>query len=410
LHLKTAAAVAVRGLVIAACALAMWRSVQFAMADWTASANSVAALAKAVDKSPDDARLLSRLAIARNDAEDPDPEVDEQLRRAARLNPFDAEVLMTLGLREEFEGDRVAAERELRRAAEVDHQYKPAWTLANFYVRRGEAAKAWPMIERILALDPLGFYLGPIFELCWQISGDDPGRVLRLIPKTGPKPVQYLGFLMGTNRADEAMRVWPVALGTVLRSEADDKNTPQQFVAFLVRAGRVADAVKVWNQLVDGRMIQSGRLDPAKGESIADPGFRFPAGQEFAWRLEEIPGVSSSIYGGGLHLELSDNEPELFRVVSSVVPLMPDRRYRLVWKTDASGLRDAKDPGFRFRVTEGGMTKDCPLLTSSACEFTSAAGDRMTAATLSLEYTRAQGTTRVTGTLELSQAHLELMP
>ncbi len=384
---------------------------QFAIADWVASPNSVQALTRAVQDSPDDPRLLARLAMARNDAGDPDPGLDEQLRRAARLDPLNSEILMTLGLREEFEGDGAAAERELTRAAAIDHQFKPAWTLANFYTRQGESVKAWPMIERILDLDPLGFDLTAVFDLCWRIDGDNPARILSLIPKNGPKPVQYLAFLMATNRTDAALQVWPDALRSIRRPESQGVDTTKGFVDFLVRAGRVSEAVTVWNQLVDNGTIRAGHLDPAKGESIADPEFRFPAGAGFSWRLDDVAGVSSAIFGSALRVEMSSDDPESFRVLSLLIPLMPDRHYQLVWKTDSSGLTHPQDPGFRFRITEGSLTQDCPaLLTSSACSFSSAAGDRMAGASLILEYTRAQGTTRISGTLGLSAVRLELMP
>lgn len=411
MHLKTAASLVYRALAIGACVFAVWQSVQLAIADKVASANSVPALTGAVQYSPNDPRLLARLALARSDAGDPEPAVTEQLRRVERLDPYNSEVLMTLGLHEEFDGSRGAAERELKQAAEIDHQFKPAWTLANYYARNGEPAKTWPMLERILKLDPLGFDLTPVFDLCWRLAGDDPARILSLIPKNGPKPVQYLAFLMATNRTDAALQVWPEALNSVRRSESEDAETPRGFVDYLVRAGRVREAVEVWNQLVASGTIHSAHLDPVRGDSIADPEFKFPAGPGFAWRLDDVPGVSSNIYEGRLHLELSTDEPESFRVLSARVPLMPDRRYRLVWKAEAAGAGNAADPGFRFRITEGSVTKDCPpLLTSSSCEFSSAPGDRMGSGYLSLEYTRALGTTRISGTLGLSAIHLEPMP
>jgi hypothetical protein len=371
----------------------------------------VPALTKAVQGSPNDPRLLARLLIARNDAEESGPAFDEQLRSAARLDPFNPDVLMTLGLREEFEGDRAAAERELVRATEVDHQFKPAWTLANFYSRHDEPAKAWGMIERILALDPLGFDLAPVFDLCWRLDGDNPARIAETIPKKGPKPVQYLAFLMATNRVDAALQVWPAAMSAVRQPGSAITDKAIEFPDFLVRASRVAESVNAWNQLVDRGMIQSGHLDPARGESIADPEFRFPAAAGFSWHLDEINGVSANIFGGALHLELNDEEPESFRILSAIVPLMADRQYRLLWKADNSGLSDHVDHGLRFRITQGGVTKECPpLLAAHDCEFSSGAGNTMVSAMLGLGYTRAQGTTRVTGTLDLSAVRLELMP
>ena len=397
---------------IAVCVFSVWRSVQFAIADWVASPDSVQALAKAVQDSPDDPRLQARLVLARNDAGELDPGLDAQLRRAARLDPFNSEILMTLGVREEFEGDRAAAERELTQAAAIDHQFKPAWTLANFYTRQGEAAKARPMLERIFDLDPLSFDLTPVFDLCWRAAGDDPARILRLIPKRGPKAVQYLAYLIATRRTDEALRVWPMALAAVPPG-SPSRETFVGFANFLANTGRIEEAVTVWNQLVDIGAVRAGHLDPAKGESIADPEFKFPAGEGFSWRLDEVPGVSPAIFGGALRVEMSTDDPESFQVLSLLVPLLPDRHYRLRWNADSSALTEPMDPGFRFRITEGSQARGaiCPaLLTSSACDFSSAPGDRMAGAWLRLEYTRAPGTTRISGTLGLSAVRMELIP
>ncbi|HVV47571.1 MAG TPA: hypothetical protein VHC72_20310, partial [Bryobacteraceae bacterium] len=146
-----------RVLVIAVCGFAIWWSVRTARADWLASAGTAGGLQKARLLAPDDPVLTARAALDRSDSGDPSPAIDEELQRAARMNPFDSSLLMTLGLREEFRGNNAAAETDLVRAAAVDHQFKPAWTLANYYYRTNQPDKAWPMIERILRLDPLGY-------------------------------------------------------------------------------------------------------------------------------------------------------------------------------------------------------------------------------------------------------------
>jgi hypothetical protein len=403
---RIAGSLVYRALVIAACVWACWHSVRFAAADWVASANTVPALEKAVQYSPNDPRLVSRLAIAQNEANGQD---SGTLKRAAAVDPLNSEVLMTLGLREEFEGDRAAAERELTRATEIDRQFKPAWTLANYYARAGEPAKVLPVIERLLRLEPLDFDLGPVFDLCWQVAGSDPARILNLIPKNGRKPAEYLAFLIGTKRTDEALRVWPIARDA--GAGPDSAGVLTGFVDFLVNAGRTGDAVMVWNQLVDRGIIHSGHLDPAKSESVADPGFEFPAGNGFAWHLEEANGVSSSIFGGALRVEMRPDDPESFGILDVQVPLLPGRRYRLVWKSEGAELSAPQDTGFRFRVKQSDHSEECPpLLTSSGCDFSSAGGDRIGVATLSLGYTRAQGTIRASGTLGLKAVHLEFIP
>ena len=161
-------------LVIAVCGFAAWRSIRIAVADWIASAGTSEALERALHFAPDRGDLLARVALYRNDSGDPsallgDPQtVDEDLQRAARLNPLNSSLLMTLGLLEEFRGNSAKAESYLVHAAEIDHQFKPAWTLANYYFRTNQPDKGWPMIQRVLDLDPLDFNPTPVFDLCWQ--------------------------------------------------------------------------------------------------------------------------------------------------------------------------------------------------------------------------------------------------
>ena len=65
------------------------------------------------------------------------------LERAVALNPSDAGSWIELGLRWEADGNAGRAEQYLLRAAEVDRQYLPRWSLANFYFRRKDTEKFW---------------------------------------------------------------------------------------------------------------------------------------------------------------------------------------------------------------------------------------------------------------------------
>jgi tetratricopeptide (TPR) repeat protein len=427
-----------RILFIAYCGFAAWRSVRIAVADWVASAGTVDALERATRFAPDDPRLLARMAIARSDNGDPSPDVDEGLRRAAQASPLDSGVLMALGLREEFRGNNAKAEGYLVRAAEIDHQFKPAWTLANYYFRNDQSNKGWPMIQRILNLEPLGFDTAPVFELCWRQSANDQkgtaGKIFSLIPKRGHRPVQYLAFLIGTKRTDTALDVWPEALAAADAADASDVATLTRFVDFLGGSDRMREAVTVWNRLVDRGMIHSGRLDPAQGISIADPDFQFPPmAMAFDWLLAEVPGVSVSGFTGSgltgsLRFEIDGDEPQSFQILSVFAPVLSASRYRLDWKSDGSALNAPQDPGFSFQIVQqpGDVVTQCPPLLasgkSSACDFVTptqttpgrgtseqVTSEQIKRARIDLRYTRAQGTTRVSGTLRLFTVRLELV-
>src|SRR5689334_806670 len=116
-----------------ACGFALYRSVRLGVADAFAFTGTSAGLSTAMAIEPASERYLAREAVWRSDSGDLSPEVDRKLARALAMNPLDASLMMTLGLRAEMRGDRQTAEHELARAAEVDHTFKPAWTLANFY-------------------------------------------------------------------------------------------------------------------------------------------------------------------------------------------------------------------------------------------------------------------------------------
>lgn len=418
-------------LLIALCGFAAWRSIRIAVADWVASANTPEALERAIGFAPDRIELLARAALYRNDSGNPSSDVDEDLQRAARLNPLNSSVLMTLGLRKEFRGNNAQAEDYLVRAAEIDHQFKPAWTLANYYFRANQPERSWPMIQRVLDLDPLDFNPTPVFDLCWKQSSD-ARKILSLIPERGQRPVQYLQFLMNTHRVDAALDALPKALAVADSATRVDVATLTGFVDFLAGADRVGEGVTVWNQLVDRGIIHSGRLYPAKGISIADPEFRYLASSNspdmpntFGWRLEEIPGVFTSGFSGSLRLEINGDEPQSFQILSTFAPVVSGAHYRLRWKSDGSALNSQQDPGFGFQLvqqqirqqTSSVVTQCPPLLTvgNPSCDFVALAdtkladggSGRIGKVGIYLRYTRAQGTTRVSGVLQLSEVRLE---
>jgi len=402
---------------IAACGYAAWRSVAIARADWSANEGTIQGFERALQLDPSDPDLVARAALFRNENDDPAPSVDDELRRAARLNPLNPAVRMTLGLREELAGNDAKAEADLVRAAEVDHQFKPAWTLANYYYRTGQPEKSWAMIERVLRLDPLGFDPSPVFDLCWREASQtgksedaNAARIAKLVP-AGNLSVQYLAFLMRTRRTGAAIAAWPRALaapGDPVPGEL------REFPDYLANAGRIDDAVKAWNELVERGIMHSGPLNPTQGSSIGDPDFRFgiqPEAHIFGWRVAEVPGVFATASPGSLNFEISGDEATSFQILSTNAPLRPGTKYRLAWKADASGLNAPHDPGFAFQVVQqpGKAETACsPLLSTSppACEFT-AAGDSGLAR-IQLTYTRAQGTVRVSGALHILFVRMEI--
>lgn len=400
----------VRGLLVLICVFLTARSIRISLADWRAQ-QPPDGLDRALRLEPGDSVLLARAALARNDGGDMSPAVDRQLLHAAEADPLNANLWMALGLREEFRGNLTEAERYLVHAAEIDHTVKPAWTLANFYYRNNQPDKTWPMIRRALNLNPLAFDPAPIFDLCWSETGDSK-KILELMPARGVVPLRYLLYLMNTKRTDAAIEFWPRVLDAADPANASFAGVMIAFVESLERTNRVPDAVRGWNQLVERRIVDSGRLDPSAGVSVADPDFAFPLFERgFGWGLAHAPGLTLTKEFSSLRLEFDGNEPESSLLLTTVAPLVPGKAYRLIWKTDASRLSSRQDPGFAWRIVQqpGDLVTECPPLLQAGddgdCRFTSLpkAGE----AQLNLMYKRAVGTTRVEGTLRINSVKLE---
>jgi hypothetical protein len=262
--------------------------------------------------------------------------------------------------------------------------------LASFYVRNDQPEKSWPMIRRVLNLNPLAYDLTPVFDLCWnQTTGSK--KILDLIPSRGGVPLQYLYYLIARKRFDAAMEIWPRAV------ESADPGL-SAFPEYLIHANRVTDAVQVWNELVARGIVKSGKLDPAAGVSIADPGFRFTQSEQgFAWRIMQ----GAIKMSPGIKFEFDGEEPESLVLLSTIAPLIPGKSYRVIWQADASQLSSPKDPGFILQIADAA---DCqPLL--QTCQFT--ASPNANWAQINLLYKRALGTTRVRGQIEIKEISME---
>jgi tetratricopeptide (TPR) repeat protein len=405
---------------VAFCTFAVWWSVRIAVADLAASDKTMEGFSRAMRIAPNDPELRMQEALFRSDNDDGENSlsVDEDLRLASRLNPYDSNLLMTLGVREEFRGDNTTAEAYLKRAVEVDRQFKPGWTLANFYSRTGQPEKSRPLIKHVLGLEPLGFDPDPVFALCWEEAGagdevETSRKILELIPAAGTRRVQYLSFLMKTKRADAALELWPQALQVFDAKDAGEVSVVMEFNDFLIRQNRIPDAVKVWNELAGRGVVQGEHLSLAKGVSVADPEFQFPLdGRGFHWRLNETPGVFPGKVASGLRLEISGNQPESLTALSVIAPVVAGKAYRLRWKIDGSALNSPRDPGFAFQVMDGASAETVAMQCGSmlaagvaTCDFV---GPRDSGAVqIRLRYSRAPGTVRASGVLELSSVRLE---
>jgi tetratricopeptide (TPR) repeat protein len=141
----------------------------------------------------------------------------EVLRAAVSLNPRLSSAWIYLGLDAESRGNLSEAETDLLRAARVDRQYLPSWTLANFYFRRGDGAKFWPWAARAAALTFDDYR--PLLRLADAIETSPQAVATRL--GGGASVLRaYLDLLIGAQRLDAAQEI---ALLLIARHDSSDE-------------------------------------------------------------------------------------------------------------------------------------------------------------------------------------------
>ncbi|MGA3201304.1 MAG: hypothetical protein ABSF12_02290 [Bryobacteraceae bacterium] len=311
------------------------------------------------------------------------------LEKAVAIDEHRSTAWVSLGLLDDGAGDPAEAERCLLRAARIDHQYLPAWTLANFYFRRGNHELFWEWARRAALLTYDDFL--PLLRLCDQFE-PDPARMLRHIGELRRIGASYLDFLIGENRLDAAQQV---ARGML----ADRANDPYllNLADRQLRAGNGAAAIELWN-VASGL----GPIEPLAGRILTNGNLeRVPLNLGFDWRLGQPAGVVSNWRPSELLFTLSGSQPETCVLLEQTVCLIPGHfRLRFDYVT-----RDAPSAGIRWSLDriEGPPIEPSERWREGTFEVPRTRG----LARLKLVYRREPGTTRAEGRIEIRNLRLE---
>lgn len=393
-------AIAFAGLVAASA----W-SILVGWADYWAQQETVAATERALALTPWRAGYYVNLALLISD--DNSKKAFEALRRAVSLDPSDSRSWIELGLRVEADGHSADAEQYFLRAAEVDKEYLPKWTLANYYFRRGEEDKFWFWAKasaQMLYGDPL-----PLFRLAGQIAED--GKLIdRLEIRSPDIRAAYLSYLLSQNRLDLA---GPAIHRLLDQGRESDAPLLLRVCDQLLEAKHADDALTIWNGLAKAQKIPYAPLDPSAEAVLSNDGFLpTPVMQGFAWRLSQVVGISASREESpqGLRLTFSGEEPEECEPLIRFLPVRENSVYEFTALYRTAGI--PPDTGLGWRVTdldgrnlmgppqslasEDGATDKIRFVTPPGCSLVR----------IALAYRRTLGTTRLEGSVILREAGL----
>jgi hypothetical protein len=380
-------------------------SLRMGWADYRMRQATLAGTEGAIALVPGHAEYHARLAalVADNDPN----RARAALRQAVALNPWDARSWIELGLLAEADGDGAAAETLLLRAADLDHEYLPGWTLANYYFRHNNTGRFWFWAQRAAAMvygDPQ-----PLFRLCTLVEPD--GKLIDRLQIRNPSlRAWYLSYLLAQNRLD---RIGPAVHRVSEQNRAED--VPLLLIACerLLQTGQVDDAAEIWNRQADAGRVPF-RTPAGRGEHLVANGtfLASPTSLGFDWRLPVVEGVSISREGElhGLRVTFSGSQPEDCEALVQFVPVWPRMRYHLQSVYRTQGIAAAGGLGWRVTVANSGAALGESLNLASDADaeaglwFDTPAQCRLVR--LALRSHRVPGTTRTDGFLVLRTVDL----
>jgi tetratricopeptide (TPR) repeat protein len=396
--LRRSVGIALRIIIAGACCLGIWSSWELAYADYLFQKDTEESVRSAIRLVPDAWEYYMRLAqFDRGNAQ-------ELLATSLRLDRYNAQADIELGLQYEADGDFARAEELLLTAYAVDHTYMPRWSLANYYLRRGNMPAFWAWARS--AAEMPADDVGSLFELCWRVS-PDPEKITRAILNDKPELIrQYLSFLLAK---DQLPAVANVSLRLVRFGEPDaDRPLLLSVVNRLVAVNNGAAASALWYSLIEQHWVVAETTLPNNA------GFgREPLPVSFDWSLQQYPGLHSWPGHSGLETEFTGSEPEDCTVAEQVVALAPGN-YTLTYAYHTTDIPPAT--GIRWQIIDANsnaVLADSPDLSSdalkhSALTFTMQPGASLLR--LRLVYRRTLGTPRISGNLVVQSTQIQAIP
>lgn len=392
---------ALSGLTLAA----VW-SFRVAAADQCARTATFVSIGQAIHWTPDQSVNYVRLSALVSDS---DPaRAAQALERAVALNPMDARSWVDLALRCEIDGDLRQAERHLLRSAEVDRQYLPSWSLANFYFRQNDTQRFW-----LWARNAAGMLYGdpaPLFRLAGAVSGD--GNLAELLDLRNPDlRAAYLNYVLARDSAD---LIHPVSQRVL--TDGREQDIPLLLAACdrLLDLRRVDEAIEVWNGLSGSKHIPYASVSPSAGAVLTNGDFSLPMSSHgFDWRVPDINGVSTANEDapGGIRLIFSGRQPESCMPLSQFIPVVENAHYEVQYLYSTSGIADGSGLSWNMEFTDlsepAAVTVQIPSSEKEGTRivpFDAPPGCHLVR--LSLAYRRATGTTRIEGRIVLRQVRL----
>ena len=267
-----------------------------------------------------------------------------EYQRAVSLSPNDYRYWMSLGTAYEQMGETAKAEHALKRAVELAPAYAyPRWYLGNLFVRNARYDEAFAELRLASEAEP--DFQPQLFNLVWQIYGDDFEAVKKAIGASSTVRAQFAVYLIGLKQVDQGLKFWN-------EMSIDDRKanleSSQSIITSLKNEHRYHDALKVWNDIAGASL--RAEMDRVFDSSFEEAG-TYGSDAPFGWQVRSAPLVqididpSKSKKGGrSLRFNFQVRTNAGIVQVAQLVPVQPQTEYEFEGYVSTENLQSGSTP------------------------------------------------------------------
>lgn len=267
-----------------------------------------------------------------------------EYERAVSLSPTDYRYWMSLGTAYEQVGEAEKAEHALKRAVELAPSYAyPRWYLGNLLVRNARYDEAFAELRLASKAEPE--FQGQLFNLAWQIHGDDSEAVKKAIGESSATRAQFAVYLIGLREIDKGLKFWNEMSIDERRANLA---SGESIITSLKKEHRYHDALKVWNDIASENLrAEVGRVFDSSFEEAGSYG----SDAQFAWQVGSAPQVQIDIDANksqkglrSLRLIFQVRQNVNLVQVYQLVPIEPNTEYEFEGYVSTEDLESGSTP------------------------------------------------------------------
>jgi tetratricopeptide (TPR) repeat protein len=250
----------------------------------------------------------------------------DDLRQAARMNPEDYRIWMSLGRALDRNGSPAEARAALERALQLaPRHFEPRWALGNHLLRAGDRDASFVQMRLALANRPAAIPI--VFDYAWAAYEGDGKAVAEALSPPPEVKARMISLLIARGDVEDGLSVWRGMVSPGLKDM-------QRVTESLVNAGRFAAAYEIWSkaEIPDRPSADSHSL-------LANSSFEqtIPSDSKmlfYSWRIGRHDGVRVTLdrteqVAGGQSLRLSFEVEENAAIIlaTQTVPVKPKTSY-----------------------------------------------------------------------------------